>query len=178
MRTPDSRPTTGRARSVRLVRPLLLAPAGLALTLSLAACGSGGDADAEGSGSSGGSGAVIDPAATPTLSSGAGGADEQSKVAGAVEAVTSIAPALESAVRSETYPMSLDEARARIEAAGLTPAAPLVVGGYRYHPESVEFTLCIEDSTTGAYATYDTGPMAPGAAAPSGGCQSADLAPR
>ncbi|WP_370288499.1 hypothetical protein [Nocardioides sp.] len=160
------------------LRRLALVAAGLPLALSLAACGSDDGAGAAGDGDPGSSGAVIDPAATPTLSSGAAGADEQSKVAGAVEAVTTIAPALESAVRSETYPMSLDEARERIEAAGLTPAAPLVVGGYLYHPESVEFTLCIEDSTTGAYATYDTGPMAPGAAAPSGGCQTADLSPR
>ncbi|GAA4129588.1 hypothetical protein GCM10022215_42310 [Nocardioides fonticola] len=93
----------------------------------------------------------------------------------AIDAVSSIAPQLESAVRSETYPMTLEEAVARIDELGLTPAAPLQVAGYRYDADQVEFTLCVEDADSGAYATYNTAPMSVRQAGDSGGCASADL---
>lgn len=93
----------------------------------------------------------------------------------AIDAVSAIAPELESAVRSETYPMSLEEAVARIGELGLTPAAPLQVAGYRYDADRVEFTLCIEDADSGAYATYNTAPMSVRQAGDSGGCAAADL---
>ena len=93
----------------------------------------------------------------------------------AVDAVSDIAPRLESAVRSETYPMSLQEAVARIDELGLTPTAPLQVAGYRYDADLVEFTLCVEDADSGAYATYNTAPMSVRQAGDSGGCAAADL---
>lgn len=105
----------------------------------------------------------------------AGGAAGTGSSQPAIDAVSSIAPQLESAVRSETYPMTLEEAVARIDDLGLTPAAPLQVAGYRYDADQVEFTLCVEDADSGAYATYNTAPMSVRQAGDSGGCASADL---
>lgn len=138
----------------RLAPVAPLALLAVALGAALAACGD----DGAGAGSSASSGSGASAAAQP-----------------AIDAVSAIAPALESAVRSETYPMTLEEATARIDQLGLTPAEPLRVAGYRYDADLTEFTLCVEDTESGAYATYNTAPMSVRQSAASGGCAAADL---
>ena len=86
-----------------------------------------------------------------------------------------MAVALESGIRGTDYPTDLAGAVARIEELGLQPADGLVVGGYRYDPDAVEFTLCVEDAGTGAWSTYDTAPMSLREAGESGGCAEAGL---
>jgi hypothetical protein len=82
-----------------------------------------------------------------------------------------LAPALESAVRGTDYPRTVSEAVAALDVAGLSTSAGMVVGGYRYDPDTVEFELCIE-GPGGAFATYDTRPMSLRQSGRSGGCPS------
>ncbi len=91
------------------------------------------------------------------------------KLEGVVADANRMAPALESELRGTTYPTTLSGARQALENAGIEPTGRNVVGGYEYDAEAVEFTLCIE-SPDGAYATYDTAPMALFVTGESGGC--------
>lgn len=92
----------------------------------------------------------------------------------AVDDVSRLAPALESALRGTDYPTDLAGAQRALEAADLAPSAGNVVAGYRYDPATVEFTLCVQASD-GSYATYDTAPMAVRRSGGSGGCAAAGL---
>lgn len=82
-----------------------------------------------------------------------------------------IAPALEGYFRGEEYPRSLDEVAAALPKSGLELSKGNSIGGYRYDAADVEFVLCIEN-TSGAFATYDTAPMATGQSGETGGCPS------
>lgn len=92
----------------------------------------------------------------------------------AVDDVSRLAPALESAVRGTDYPTDLAGAQRALEAADLQPSEGNVVAGYRYDPDAVEFTLCVQ-APDGSYATYDTAPMAVRRSGGSGGCAAAGL---
>jgi hypothetical protein len=112
-----------------------------------------------------------EPSATPDTATGSGAIPaEMERVAADAQRM---APALESHLRGGEYATTLDEAIAALDAAGLEPTPPNVVGGYRYHAEAVEFVLCIE-SPEGAHASYDTRPMSLLSTGASGGCPEGD----
>ena len=85
--------------------------------------------------------------------------------------VNTIAPALEGYFRGAEYPRTLDEVLAALPKSGLQLSKGNSIGGYRYDASDVEFVLCVEN-TSGAFATYDTAPMATGQSGESGGCPS------
>ena len=91
------------------------------------------------------------------------------QLANAIADAQRMAPALESRLRGTKYPTTLDEARHALTAAGLEPTAGNVVNGYKYHPDTIEFALCIE-GPKGAFAAYDTRPMSLFATGETGGC--------
>jgi hypothetical protein len=103
---------------------------------------------------------------SPSAGSGAGAA------AGLVSALADVrlaAPRLESLYRNREYPRELDAVVDSLDEAKLTLAPGNSLGGYRYDEQKVEFVLCVEHES-GAFATYDTAPMATGAQGTSGGC--------
>lgn len=108
-----------------------------------------------------------DPEPTDAGSPIVGSPDPQ--VAVGVE-VESVAPALESYYRGTTYPTTLADAVASLADAGIQLAPGLSVTGYVYDADDVEFTLCIEDDESGAWASYDTAPMSVRDGGDSGGC--------
>lgn len=88
--------------------------------------------------------------------------------------VTRIAPKLEQYYFAKGYPSDLKGAKASMKPAGQKVSAGNTVAGYRFDEQAREFILCIQHKS-GAWATYDTAPMAVGANGESGGCP-ADLA--
>lgn len=83
--------------------------------------------------------------------------------------VRKAAPRLESYFRTGTYPTELDDVVASLDDVQVELAAGNSLGAYRYDPSAVEFVLCVEHAS-GAFATYDTAPMATGEKGESGGC--------
>jgi len=83
--------------------------------------------------------------------------------------VQQVAPALESFVRSDPYPQTVEEAEAALADGGIALAPGHRIGGYVYDPEAVEFVLCVEDAD-GAWASYDTAPMGVRDSGAAGGC--------
>lgn len=142
----------------------------LGLCLALSACGSDDDADDTGDVS-----VVSTPApsveasrsaeATATPKSGARSPELES----ALDDVRVIAPALEGLYRNREYPRALDKVIASLPETGIELAKGNTLGAYKYDEQAVEFTLCVENKS-GAYATYDTAPMATGEKGESGGC--------
>lgn len=130
-------------------------PAAVAvLVLALAGCGGEDDPATPPGGTGGSSGGGVP--------GGSGGSDVTTEV-------SSIAPALESAVRGTPYPQSVDEAVDSLAEAGIDLAPGTEVGGYTYDPDAVEFVLCLQDAD-GAWASYDTAPMGVRDSGTEGGC--------
>ncbi len=139
------------------------------LSLALGGCGS----DDEPAASS--DGVVSTPApsvqasrsAEASASVRAGGPSPE--LAAALDDVRLIAPRLEGLYRNRDYPRTLDKVIASLPEAGLELSQGNRLGAYRYDERAVEFTLCVEN-TSGAFATYDTAPMATGKRGEEGGC--------
>lgn len=105
----------------------------------------------------------VPPAPTP----GSGG---PSRALASVRAdVERVAPALESFYQDREYPVDLAQVRSTLPEAGVTLAAGNTIAGYDYDGDAVEFELCVE-STTGAFAAYDTAPMSLRRSGETGGC--------
>ena len=120
------------------------------LAALLAGCGDdGGEADA--------------PAAATS------GQGPSAALTSALDDVRKVAPRLEGYYRSGSYPRKLEDVAISMPEAGLTLAAGNSLGAYRYDTEAAEFVLCVEN-TSGAFATYDTAPMALGEQGETGGC--------
>lgn len=100
--------------------------------------------------------AVAAPQASPGLTS-------------ATSDVTRIAPKLEQYYFEKGYPRDLAGAKASLKPAGQAVSKGNKVAGYSYDEVAREFVLCIQN-TSGAWATYDTAPMATGASGEAGGC--------
>jgi hypothetical protein len=83
--------------------------------------------------------------------------------------VSRVAPRLEQYYFVHGYPRDLDGAKASMRETGLTLSKGNELGGYRFKDSEREFILCVQD-TSGAFATYDTAPMATGISAERGGC--------
>ncbi|MGQ0466251.1 MAG: hypothetical protein ACT4QG_13115 [Sporichthyaceae bacterium] len=83
--------------------------------------------------------------------------------------VTRIAPKLEQYYFAKGYPKDLAGAKASMKPAGQAVSKGNKVAGYSYDAADREFILCIQNKS-GAWATYDTAPMATGAAGEKGGC--------
>lgn len=79
------------------------------------------------------------------------------------------APRLEGFFRGQEYPRELADVVAALAEAGVALSPGNRLGAYRYDPDAVEFVLCVENSS-GAFATYDTAPMATGEKGEDGGC--------
>ena len=108
------------------------------------------------------------PDASPVpAAAGTGGVDAGTAAAN-VEAER-LAVALESYYRTAGYPRDLAGAVDSLAGAGLAPADGSTVAGYAYDADQVEFRLCVQ-TPSGAWATYDTAPMALRRGGPSGGC--------
>jgi hypothetical protein len=90
-------------------------------------------------------------------------------LASALADVRTIAPRLESYYRGGAYPRDLAGVLASLPKAEVKPSPGNRLGAYRYDPAAVEFVLCVENAS-GAYATYDTAPMALGEQGETGGC--------
>jgi len=67
------------------------------------------------------------------------------------------------------YPKDLAGAVAAAKKTGLELADGNSIASYVFDPDNAEFRLCVEN-TSGAWATYDTRPMAMRESGPSGGC--------
>ena len=80
-----------------------------------------------------------------------------------------IAVSLESYYRTAGYPRDLTGAIASLAGAGLAPSDGNAIAGYAYDEKKVEFRLCVQ-TTSGAWATYDTAPMTLRRGGPAGGC--------
>lgn len=130
-----------------------------ALVLTLAGCG---DTD---EGVAPQAGTTSDPA---TSDGDAGGADPAALDSVKAD-VENVAVSLESFYRGTPYPETAAEAIETLTDAGLTLAPGNTIGGYVYDPDTVEFTLCVEDEA-GAWATYDTAPMTLRENGVDGGC--------
>ena len=119
------------------------------------------------------------PASVTPSDPGSGPASEPASEADVdptvVEDATRLAPALEAYSRSTGYAKTLDEALAKLAAAGLAPTEPNVVGDYGYDKAEVEFRLCVQ-SPEGSWAIYDTSPMSILETRASGGCPSSSPA--
>lgn len=100
--------------------------------------------------------AVAAPQASPGLTS-------------ATNDVTRIAPKLEQYYFVKGYPKDLAGAKASLQPAGQAVTKGNKVAGYSFDEGDREFILCIQNSS-GAWATYDTAPMATGASGEKGGC--------
>lgn len=85
--------------------------------------------------------------------------------------VQRVASALEVYYQDREYPLDLAQVRSTLPEAGVTLTAGNTIAGYdyRYEGDAVEFVLCLE-STSGAFATYDTAPMTLLSSGGSGGC--------
>jgi hypothetical protein len=140
------------------------APALLVLLASVlpAGCGEDGE-DAPADGSS----AVVPVASAPASQPPDG--DPGPALESALADVQKAAPRLESFYRSRTYPTELADVVASLSDVQLELADGNSLGAYRYDPDAKEFVLCVEH-TSGAFATYDTAPMATGEQGASGGC--------
>ena len=100
--------------------------------------------------------AAAGPAASPGLQS-------------AVADVSRVAPRLEQYYFTHGYPRDLAGAKASMSNAGQKLSPGNQLGGYRYDDRAREFVLCVQ-TPSGAFATYDTAPMATGVQGESGGC--------
>ena len=109
----------------------------------------------------GGSSGTTEPA------SATGAAD--AGVAAANDDAERLAVALESYYRDAGYPRELAGAISSLAGAGLTPEDGNTVAGYVYDDDRVEFQLCVQ-TAAGAWAIYDTAPMALRRGGPAGGC--------
>lgn len=87
----------------------------------------------------------------------------------ALDDVEAVAPALEGFYRNNGYPADLAGAVASLQDAGLSLSRGNTLGSYTYDAEAVEFALCVENAS-GAFATYDTAPMALRQSGTTGGC--------
>lgn len=87
--------------------------------------------------------------------------------------VDEVAPALESYFRTRDYPTDVAGAVAALPKTGRKLSPGNTIGGYRFKADETEFVLCVE-SSSGAWATYDTAPMTTGRSGKTGGCP-ADL---
>lgn len=105
-------------------------------------------------------------AATVGSTPSAGPSDELTST---VQDVSKAAPRLEGYFRGGQYPTKLGDARQAFDELGDKLDPGNSIGGYSYDPKAVEFVLCVEN-TSGAWATYDTAPMATGKSGETGGC--------
>jgi len=80
-----------------------------------------------------------------------------------------IAVRLEQIFAGSSYPRNLAGATKAAQENGLDPSSGNTIAGYQYDADDVEFKLCVE-STSGAYAIYDTRPMSMRGSGDSGGC--------
>ncbi len=137
------------------------------LVLSVAGCGDDDDtADASSPAQ-----VIATPTPVPTPTGKPKGGKVSAALTSVLNDVNRLAPALEGYFRGQEYPRSLDEVAAAMPKTGLELSKGNSIGGYRYDASDVEFVLCVEN-TSGAYATYDTAPMATGQSGESGGCPS------
>lgn len=115
---------------------------------------------------------AADPVTPAADASGAGtsAAGVTPELAGALQEVGRLAPALESALRGTDYPDDLAGALAAVDEAGLDVADGYAVAGYAYDAAAVEFELCVAHTASGAWATYDTAPMSLREQGEDGGC--------
>jgi hypothetical protein len=136
----------------------------LLLVIALAGCGD--DANDSDNRDNTDAGAIsagpTTPVSTPVASPSAG-------LTSALADVGELAPSLESYFAAHTYPRSVAEVEAALPKANLRLAQGNSIGGYSYDDKTVEFVLCVEN-TSGAWATYDTKPMTTGSSGESGGC--------
>lgn len=139
----------------------------MGLSLALSGCGS--DEESAGPGE-------VSVVSTPAPSVLASRSAEASAAAGtspeldsALDDVRVIAPALEGLYRDREYPRSLEKVIASLPQTGLELSPGNTLGAYKYDEKAVEFVLCVQNAS-GAYATYDTAPMATGKKGESGGC--------
>jgi hypothetical protein len=109
------------------------------------------------------------PASVPASAAPEGDDEPGEALEAAVADVQKAAPRLESFYRTRGYPTELADVIASLEDVQLRLAPGNSLGAYRYDPAAVEFVLCVEH-TSGAYATYDTAPMATGDKGGTGGC--------
>lgn len=137
-------------------------------TVLLAGCGVDGGASADGGPSADDPPASTSPAPSPTATAASAGGPSPG-LASALADARRIAPRLESYYRGGDYPRELDAVIASMSKAQVKSSAGNRVGAYRYDAASVEFVLCVEN-TSGAFATYDTAPMALGDQGETGGC--------
>ncbi|MGQ0846755.1 MAG: hypothetical protein ACT4QF_21770 [Sporichthyaceae bacterium] len=99
----------------------------------------------------------------PTLQSDEAGRDL------AVSDARRIAPKLEQYYFAKGFARDIKAAKASMEPAGQKFSPGNTMGGYLYLPDEEEFILCVQHKS-GAWATYDTAPMASGANGVKGGC--------
>ncbi len=83
--------------------------------------------------------------------------------------VQRVAPRLEQYYFVKGYPSDLEGAKESMKESRQTLAKGNKLGGYSFDQEDREFILCVQNKS-GAWATYDTAPMATGANGESGGC--------
>lgn len=83
--------------------------------------------------------------------------------------VERVAPALEQYYFAKGYPQDLAGAKESMAKAGLKLSPGNKIGGYRLDHHAQEFVLCVQHKS-GAFATYDTAPMATGQTGDTGGC--------
>lgn len=133
----------------------------LLAALLLTGCGDGED-------SAGGTGPSVLPVQPAPAAEPAGG-DPGPALESALADVRKAAPRLESYYRTRTYPTELGDVVASLDDVQLELAPGNSLGAYRYDAGAAEFVLCVEH-TSGAFATYDTAPMATGEKGESGGC--------
>lgn len=134
-----------------------LAAAALLGAATLAGCGGSAESDAAAQG-------TTDLAATSKSSLGV-----SPGLAAATADVRRVAPKLEQYYFAKGYPNDLKGAKASMKKARLTLTQGNKLGGYTFDKQAEEFVLCVQN-TSGAWATYDTAPMATGATGEAGGC--------
>ncbi|MGQ0844204.1 MAG: hypothetical protein ACT4QF_08715 [Sporichthyaceae bacterium] len=135
-------------------------------TATLAACGGSGDTAAQTT-------PAVEQVA-PADAELAAPAKEALAVAGgglasATADANRIAPKLEQYYFAKGYPTDLKGAKASMKPAGQKVSKGNTLAGYSFDKADEEFIICIQNSS-GAWATYDTAPMAAGANGESGGC--------
>lgn len=147
------------------------APFAVIVALSLALMAGCGSEDAPAASAEPGTAATAEGSDSPDTpdSPDAAAGGPSPELTSALADVQKVAPRLESLYRNKEYPRDLDDVVASMDDAQLELSDGNSLGAYRYDEKSVEFVLCVENSS-GAFATYDTAPMATGEKGEEGSC--------
>ncbi len=145
------------------MRTLMITLAGT-LAFAVSACGAD-DVPADATPTTGTSSSPAAPPSAPVSEPPASSEAVESTLADAEE----FAVELEQVFFSAGYPDDLAGAVEAAEKTDLTLEQGNAIASYVFDPDNTEFRLCVEN-TSGAWATYDTRPMAMRESGDSGGC--------